>query len=241
MREVAAALAAGWMTLTPGLATAETFTSGGRQIEVERFPAAGGGARRPAVIVLHGADGLAFGGRYRQAATLLASAGYEALLVHYLDRTGDRRASYFTIGRNLGAWTETARDAVTWASRQPGIDPNRIGLLGVSLGGAIAMQAAAGDPRVKALVDYFGFVPQSFPEGARLPPTLVLHGAEDRIVPASNATRLDAILKANGVPHETVIYPGQGHGFTGQAQADAAGRVVAFFGRTLRGRATARR
>ena len=40
-------------------------------------------------------------------------------------------------------------------------------------------------------------------------------------------------LLKRGIPHEVVIYPGQGHGFTGEAQADAVRRILAFFGRRL--------
>src|SRR5215213_8473545 len=42
-----------------------SFTSGGTRIAVERFDAAGGG-RRPAILLLHGADGFTRGDdRYR--------------------------------------------------------------------------------------------------------------------------------------------------------------------------------
>jgi carboxymethylenebutenolidase len=62
---------------------------------------------------------------------------------------------------------------------------------------------------------------------------LILHGASDRIVPVANARALQNLLQAGGIPFEIQIYPGQGHGFTGAAQADATRRIKAFFGRTL--------
>ena len=212
---------------------AEEFASGGVGITVERF-ASGAPGNRPAVILLHGADGP--GSRYRAAAGQVAAGGYNVFLVHYLNRTGQTRASYGTIHQNLPVWTSTVRDAIGYVQRQPGVDPGRIGLLGVSLGGGLALAAAQQDSRVRAVVDYFGFVPRGFGSG-RLPPTLVLHGASDPIVPVSNAYALHVILQARGVPHEVQIYPGQGHGFTGAAEADASGRINAFFGRHLGGRA----
>lgn len=210
----------------------EGFASGGASITVERFGATGGG-RRPAVLLLHGADGP--GERYRAAARQVASAGYAVFLVHYLDRTGERRASYGTIHQNLPAWSETVGDAITYVSRQPGVDAGRIGLFGVSLGGGLALTTAAQDRRVRAVIDYFGFAPNSL-GGARLPPTLVLHGDADRIVPVSNAYTIQGILRAQGTPHEVIVYPGEGHGFSGSAQADAAARINAWFGRYLQGR-----
>jgi len=112
----------------------------------------------------------------------------------------------------------------------------RIGLFGISLGGGIALGVAAQDQRVGALVSYFGFVPSGFDPSAALPPTLVLHGEDDRVVPVSNARTLQRILEARGTPHEVQIYPGEGHGFSAAATADAAARITRFFGRTLGGR-----
>lgn len=211
-----------------------TFTSGGVPITVERFDAAGGGVR-PAVILLHGADGLTFGDRYREVARLLAGTGYHVFLVHYLNRTGERRANYATIGANFGAWSETLRDAIRHVAAQPGV-ANRIGLVGISLGAALSLATAAEDRRVKAVVEFFG----PYTEGVarrigRLPPTLVLHGDQDGIVPVENARAIENYLKVNNIPHEVVIYPGQGHGFTGVARLDSARRTAAFLGRHLDG------
>jgi pimeloyl-ACP methyl ester carboxylesterase len=42
--------------------------------------------------------------------------------------------------------------AVSFMARQPDVDPGRIGLLGLSMGGEEALTAAAGDPRIGAVV-----------------------------------------------------------------------------------------
>jgi carboxymethylenebutenolidase len=232
-RILAFALALTFLGIDGGLhrSRAEEFGSGGVGITIERFASAASG-KRPAVILLHGADGPGY--RYRAAAGQVAAGGYDVFLVHYLNRTGQTRASYSTIHQNLPVWTRTVRDAIGYVSQQPGVDSKRIGLLGVSLGGGLALATAQQDSRVRAAVDYFGFVPQGFGSG-RLPPTLVLHGSSDPIVPVSNAYALQTILQARGVPHEVQIYPGQGHGFTGAAEADASQRINAFFGRYLGG------
>jgi carboxymethylenebutenolidase len=209
--------------------SAEVFGSGGVGVTIERFGARAAG-KRPAVILLHGSDGA--GDRYRAAAQRVAAGGYDVFLVHYLDRTGQSRTSYSTIHQNLPVWTQTVRDAIGYVTQQQGVDPSRIGLLGVSLGGGLALATAQQDSRVRAVVSYFGFVPQGFGFG-RLAPTLVLHGAADRIVPVSNAYTLQNLLQARGVPHEVQIYPGQGHGFTGAAEADASQRITAFFRRYI--------
>jgi carboxymethylenebutenolidase len=235
-RSIVAFLALGASTpMVPRYALAQRaggFTSGGRSIAVERFEAPGGG-RRPAILLLHGSDGP--GDRYRAAARAVALGGYHVFLVHYLDRTDQSRASIASIARNFGAWTDTASDGLDFVSKQPGVDAARIGVLGVSLGGGLGIALAARDRRVRALVDYYGFVPNGLSPRPNLPPTLILHGEADRVVPVANARALRALLEAAGTPSDIQIYPGQGHGFTGAAQADATRRIRAFFARTLGG------
>jgi carboxymethylenebutenolidase len=212
-----------------------TFASGSHTIAVERFGAAGGG-RRPAVLLLHGADGMTNADRYRLGAQVVAAAGYHVFLVHYLDRTGERRAYFSTIGRGFPLWAEAVREAVDFVARQPGVDPKRLGMLGTSLGGALAVTVAAEDRRIKAVVNYFGFLPEPVRENAtRLPPMLVLHGARDAIVPVANAHALEALLNRLGAAHEVHVYPDQAHGFHGAAQLDAAQRTATFLGRYLGG------
>lgn len=217
-----------------GLERQESFTSGGKTIAVEWFGGEGAADRAPAVVMLHGADGLSHAERYRGGARRIAAAGYHVALVHYLDRTGERRASFDTMMRNFDPWLATVRDGIAWIARRPGVDPHRIGIVGISLGGALGLAAAGTDPRIKALVDYFGPMPQGIvTAGAALPPTLILHGAADPVVPVANAHALEHFLRSQGTAHEIKIYPGQGHGFSGATQDDADRRVAEFLHRHL--------
>lgn len=50
------------------------------------------------------------------------------------------------------AMTEDYRNAISWACRQPQVDPARVGLWGTSFSGGIATHAATVDRRVKAIV-----------------------------------------------------------------------------------------
>jgi fermentation-respiration switch protein FrsA (DUF1100 family) len=47
---------------------------------------------------------------------------------------------------------EDVRNAITWVSNQPEVDPQRIGLWGTSFGGGIVVYSATYDKRVKAVV-----------------------------------------------------------------------------------------
>ncbi|WP_018261025.1 dienelactone hydrolase family protein [Methylobacterium sp. WSM2598] len=212
-----------------------SFTSGGTRIAVEWF-AAGGGPAAPALLLLHGADGLSFAEGYRLAARTFAAAGYPVGFVHYLDRTGDRRVAYSRLRQDFPLWAGTVRDAVGWLARQPGVDAQRIGLVGVSLGAALAFETAASLAGIRAIVDYFGPLPEGLAaRRPRLPPTLILHGARDPIVPVAQAHAIARLLAEQGTPHEIRIYPDQGHALVGAAQFDAAARVRRFLQRHLSG------
>ncbi len=217
----------------PVTAKRNTFKSGAKAITVETFQP-GGKAERPAVLMLHGADGLNRNTQYREGARAVAAAGYQVHLVHYLDRTGEQRASFGTLFQNFMPWMDTVQDALAFTAKQPLADPNRIGIVGISLGAALGLAVASTDPRVKTLVNYFGPLPQgAIAATSRLPPTLVLHGSADPIVPVANAYAVEALLRRQNVPHEIKVYPGQGHGFRGAAEEDATQRSLAFLNRHL--------
>jgi len=211
----------------------QTFRSGGRTIAVDTFQP-GAPSPRPTILMLHGADGLHGHGQYFEGARHIAGAGYQVHLVHYLDRTGERRASFGTLFQNFQPWMDTVKDALAWASNHSSADPNRIGIVGISLGAALGLAVSSADRRIKALVNYFGPLPHgAIAENAHLPPTLVLHGGMDPIVPVANAYAIESLLRQQAVPHEIKIYPEQAHGFRGEAQRDATRRVLAFLQRYL--------
>jgi dienelactone hydrolase len=212
-----------------------SFVSGGRRITAERFEPRGAG-KRPAVILLHGVGGLDRAGPvYRGVARRLADQGFVVLLVHYLDRTGTRpqdrpdlekRFAKFLRSPDPGAkewkeirgkftaWADTADDAVKYARTLPGVDPERVGLLGVSLGGFLATTVAARkELKVGCVVEAFGGLPGEVAETlTHMPPTLVIHGTLDRVVPVKEAYALCGLLHAKKLPCEVQTYA-VGHGF----------------------------
>jgi dienelactone hydrolase len=213
----------------------ETFVSGGVPVTAEWFdPAAAGSTKSPTVVLLHGADGMTRAETYRFGARALAAAGFHVVLIRYFERTGDVRANWASLREDARLWLETVRDAVTYVSKKPDVDRDRIGIVGFSLGASIALAAAGEDARIKAVVDVFGPMPTGAEKAAHTPPVLILHGARDRVVPVEHARRLEALLKARGVAHEVRIYPDQGHGSQGTAQIDAAGRILVFLNAHLR-------
>jgi carboxymethylenebutenolidase len=136
---------------------------------------------------------------------------------------------------NFPSWLRAIADGITSASKQPNVDPKRVGLLGYSLGAYLSLSLSAFDPRVSAVVEYFGGLP---PEIARelksLPAVLILHGAADKIVPVSEANELERLLAERNLDFEKKVYPGQGHGFLGDEGQDATNRTIAYLEKHLR-------
>lgn len=207
-----------------------SFVSLGKTIGVERFEPKSAG-RHPAIVILHSAGGMDVGGReFREFARELARRGYVAQIVHYFDQSGIRHADASAIGRSFSSWMVTIGDALTSLSQQENVDPGRIGLLGFSLGSYLSLSVASTDRRVSAVVEYFGGLPDLFARNLkRFPPTLILHGEADKVVPVSEARKLEKVLREKDLPFEIRVYPGQGHRFTGADDVDAYTRSLSFF------------
>ncbi len=209
------------------------FDSGGKSIRLDCFLPSSENQRLPAIIGLHGSGG----GHTSMAepARLLAAQGYAVYVLHYFERTGTTQIDGLpTIARNFPAWMKTLWDAVSFVATQPSVDPDRIGLLGFSLGAYLALSAAAIDSRVKIVVDYFGGFPKEMKLFMRrFCPVLILHGEQDATVPVAEAYHLQQILEKKQIPYEMKIYPGVGHGFSGEIWRDSGLRTLAFLNQHL--------
>src|SRR5271165_267236 len=212
-----------------------SFDSGGKEIRLDCFLPESNAQHFPAVIGLHGSGG----GHLSMAApaSLLAEQGFAVYVLHYFDRTGTTEIDGLqTIFRHFPVWMKTLWDAVSFVARQPQVDPERIGLLGFSLGAYLALSAAAIDSRIQAVVEFFGGMPKEMKLFARrLCPVLILHGEQDKTVPVEEAYHLQQILAKKQIAYEIKIYPGAGHGFTGEIWRDAGLRTLAFLEKHLAG------
>ena len=213
-----------------------SFESGGKSIGLDTFLPEAKGQLLPAVIGLHGSGG----GHASMAdpASLLAEQGFAVYVLHYFDRTGTSEIDGLqTIFRHFPVWMKTLWDAVSFVARQPQIDPERIGLLGFSLGAYLALSAAAIDPRIRAVVEFFGGMPKEMKFFTRrLCPVLILHGEQDKTVPVAEAYHLQQVLEKKQIAYEMQIYPGAGHGFSGETWRDAGLRTLAFLEKYLAAR-----
>lgn len=209
-----------------------TFDSGGKPVRMDCFIPSSNEQRFPAVISLHGSGGGYAG--MSEPARLLAQQGFAVYILHYFDRTGTSFADKQTIFKNFPIWMKTLWDAVSYVEKQPQVDIERIGLMGFSLGAYLSLSAASIDKRVRAVVEFFGGLPKEMKLFMRrLCPVLILHGDADPTVPVEEAYHLKQVLEKKGIPYEMQIYPGAGHGFSGDVWRDAGMRSYAFLKKYL--------
>jgi len=117
-------------------------TADGRELSAWYVPS----TNRTAVLLSHGSGG----SRERVAAhvRMLARHGYGVLA---LDNPGNGESEGHSNG--LGDNAQPALDtAIAWLARRPDVDPRRIAAFGSSLGAEVLLQAAAREPRLRAVV-----------------------------------------------------------------------------------------
>jgi dienelactone hydrolase len=186
----------------------DNFTSAGKSYGITVYPAPADGKKHPTVLVVHGNAGLnpPFGHQIDLFAKSLAALGYVTAIPQYY--TDDLP---HLIDGDPGPHVATLADAIAKVAARTDADPDRLGLVGYSLGAATSMTYIASNSpgKVKVLVDFFGPI-----EGnsiiaagvARFPPTLILHNSKDGIVKfVPNSKALDGMLPGS-VEHLLVEY-----------------------------------
>lgn len=216
---------------------------------------------RPAVIVLHG----------WLAAGTNGAATVEARARRYADE------GYVALALSMRGWPlsggaddcalrqpDDVIAAATWLQALPGVAGDRVGLVGFSQGGQVALLAAARDARIKAVVAYYpvtdvarwksttsnvdipGYITAVCEPGgveSRSPlaratsiaaPVLLVHGDQDTRVPTEQSRLMLSALQSAGRRAELLIVPGAQHGFTAAEDALARPAVDQFLQRELR-------
>ncbi|HEY2205102.1 MAG TPA: dienelactone hydrolase family protein [Pseudonocardia sp.] len=108
-----------------------------------------------------------------------------------------------------------------WLAGQPGVDAQRMGVIGFCMGGGFALLLAM-TGHYRASAPFYGTAPKEMPRSC---PVVASYGGRDKVLRADPA-RLEENLARLGVPHEVKVYPEAGHSF----YTEAPGRVLRMVG-----------
>jgi dienelactone hydrolase len=179
--------------------------------------------RRPAVIVVH--EWWGHNDYVRRRARMLAEEGYTALA---LDMYGDgKRADHPRDAQKL-VMEAIANPAISKArfmaahdllKKHETVDPSKIAAIGYCFGGAVVLQMARFGTDLKGVVSFHGNLSTQSPAkpGMVKAKVLVLHGADDSLVPKEQVQAFKKEMDAAGVDYRFIAYPGAVHAFTNPA------------------------
>jgi carboxymethylenebutenolidase len=140
--------------------------------------------------------------------------------------------------------------SVDFLKGHPGVDSERLAIVGFCMGGRVAYLMAAANPSFKAAAYYGGNImapwgegPSPFDRSGEIHcPLIGLFGEEDTNPSPADMRKLDAELTRLGKVHEFHAYPGANHAFMNQhgnryhadADRDSWPKTLAFFEKYLR-------
>jgi dienelactone hydrolase len=214
----------------------ETYTTdSGQTFDIEIAPAPADGKKYPVVVLLHGNLGLVdpFGRQLRDFTQEIADLHYLAALPSYYS-PGEQNPRDTDIAVHVPA----LRAAIKHLRGRPDADPDRLGLVGFSLGGGIAMSFinASSAGAVDVFADFFGYVAPLLGAGvAKFPPTIIFHNEDDPVVRVKeNSEPLADALAAAHISHQPERpyhwfqghwEPGFGHAFEPGSPDDLQSRA----------------
>jgi dienelactone hydrolase len=202
-----------------------------------------------AVVVFHGSDGFKL--NHEMITRKLADEGFAALALTWFGGASAR-----------SHWTEVRAvdilQAVSFLKQQPAVDSDRLGLIGFSRGGGLALIMGSLIRQTKAIVNYFGLTSwkRGMEEFRHLSlsqtdhlnfvskiecPVLSFHGDRDAVVSVEDTLNLVAVCRRFGVDHQHIIYPAVNHSFIWpgdkydrKAHRDSWDKTLKFFKQNLK-------
>ena len=223
------------------------------------------GEKRPAIVFVHGGPvrqmllGYHYMHFYHIAYAVnqwLASRGFVVMSVNYRSGIGYGK-SFRTAPNTGGRGNAEYQDVLAggkYLQTRPDVDPNRIGIWGLSYGGVLTSQALARNSDVfKVGVDLAGvhlWGSSLDPDNVSYKsstisaidswksPVLLVHGDDDRNVQFSQTTGLVQLLRAHHVYHELIVFTDDTHEpLLHKRYLYAFNRMEEFLGRFLNGAA----
>ena len=189
----------------------------------------------PGVLVAH--DWTGFGPFVRARAEQLAKLGYVALALDMYgqgihaknpDEAGKLSSAFY---KDPSLFRTRSQAALAQLLKQPGVDPERIGAIGFCFGGATVLELARAGGDVRAVVTFHGSLKTAQPATpgtVKANEILVLHGADDPLVPPADVDGFKKEMENAKVPYKFIAYPGAVHAFTNPEAGNDPAKPTAY-------------
>jgi carboxymethylenebutenolidase len=200
----------------------------------------------PGVVVVHEWWGL--DGWVKDQARALAKEGYAALAVDlYRGKVTAKQeeAHQLMMGLPPDQALRDLRAGFAYLQSQPSVRKDRVGSIGWCMGGRYTLQLATVEPRLAAVVAYYGAPPTDPATIAAIrAPILGNYGGEDKGPSPEQVQAFEAAMKKAGKTIDVKVYPGAPHAFANvnnpwggyrkEAAEDAWARTTGFFAKHLK-------
>jgi carboxymethylenebutenolidase len=209
-------------------------------------------------MILHGCATKGFATpQFQEMCSELAQHGYYTMFIEYYGRAGTPNCSDLamtptdSLEPNIplpdDIWMRDLISARDSLAQDPKADTKRLGIIGFSFGGTLAVITAALNPGViSTIVDYYGYsnerVEDAVAHVVKFPPTLILQGDEDRRAHVTDSIHLHKVIANRQPETEIHVYPGVEHafnfhdavGYDHAASVDAWSRTLRFLDMELK-------
>jgi carboxymethylenebutenolidase len=200
----------------------------------------------PAVVVIQEWWGL--DDWVKDQARALAKQGYVALAPDlYRGKVTNKQeeAHQYMMGLPQERAMSDLKTSLDYLVARKDVQVNALGAVGWCMGGMYSLKLATEDPRLQAVVAYYGRPPQEEEAIGKIhAKVLGNYGAEDKGPSPEQVKTFETAMKKAGKSADIKIYPGAGHAFANvnnpwggyreEAAKDAWARTIAFFDENLK-------
>lgn len=190
--------------------------------------------KRPGVLVVHEWWGL--NNYARQRAEMVARLGYVAFALDMYGKgvqakdakDAASKASPFKDDREL--MRTRAAAGLALLAKNPRVDPKRLAAIGYCFGGTTALELARSGAELVGIVTFHANLatPNAADAKKIKGKVLVLHGADDPIVPAKEVAEFETEMREGKVDWQLVSYGGAVHSFSNRMAGSDVKRGVAY-------------
>jgi len=188
----------------------------------------------PGVLVVP--DWMGLGQHYKDITNKLADLGYVAFAADIYGkgvRPADSKQAAPEAGKyrnDRGLMRQRILAGLEELKKNKNVDQNRIAAIGYCFGGTVVLELARSGAPIAGVVTFHGGLDTPTPADAKniKAKVLVLHGADDPLVPPDQVAAFQEEMRKGGVDWQMIFYGNAVHSFTTPAAGNDKSKGVAY-------------